>query len=611
MGLATRGRVLALGIELSLLALVGAASVRAGDSKPGVKKLDLKSTPTLKVDETVGHLANVQATGETPVQGVGLVVGLDMTGADPAPSMYRQKLLDQMRKARVPQAEKILASRTTSLVLVKAKIPPGISPRDTFDVELELAPNSATTSLENGFLLLTDLHQIGIAKGAELEGQLLASAYGPVMIDPANPKVGRVLGAARVKKEVPYTMAMNERRRNIKTAALVQVVINQRFNQLEGIDQQGMASAKTEEYLTLKVPRNYHHNQFRYFQVVENLPVVDNEVLRGQRMAAWSKELLDPKTAGAAALRLEGMGRNSLNALKAGLKSENAQVRFFAAEALAYLNDETGVDVLSNAAIQFPQFRAQALAALAALDQPAASIRLSELMSHADAEVRYGAFDALRVQDESSAYLGRVRVLRAEPEPEPDGGDAMALQIASGPRRKAARPRDPFDLYIVDCEGPPMIHVANTRRCEIVVFGRQQELLTPAVLGKGSILINAAQNDEKVQVSRIASTSDGGDQKLACPLQIGEIIREAANLGASYPEVLSLLRDAEKHKNLPGPLIVDAVPQASDLYDQAQYAGTDTTVKKDPALTRASAESKSARKNLFSRLRDRIGTKRK
>ena len=35
------------------------------------------------------------------VEGVGLVVGLDNTGADPPPSWYRKQLVDEMSKAGV------------------------------------------------------------------------------------------------------------------------------------------------------------------------------------------------------------------------------------------------------------------------------------------------------------------------------------------------------------------------------------------------------------------------------------------------------------------------------------------------------------------------------
>ena len=103
----------------------------------------------------------------------------------------------------------------------------------------------------------------------------------------------------------------------------------------------------------LKVPQVYHHNQDRYFRVVKLLPMVDSPALRAQRMAAWGKELLDPKTAGVAALKLEGLGVTAIDALKEGLASPNAQVRFFAAEALAYLERRRRAStVLAETAIE-------------------------------------------------------------------------------------------------------------------------------------------------------------------------------------------------------------------------------------------------------------------
>ncbi len=109
-----------------------------------------------------------------------------------------------------------------------------------------------------------------------------------------------------------------------------------------------MATAKTPSYLVLKVPTLYHQNQEHFFRVVQLLPMIDSPELRTRRIAAWSKELLDPKTAGVAAMKLEGLGSAGIEPLKAGLKNPNPQVRFFCAESLAYLNDTSGVDALGE-----------------------------------------------------------------------------------------------------------------------------------------------------------------------------------------------------------------------------------------------------------------------
>ncbi len=596
------GRIAAI---VAVLALTGAGPGKT----PAPKK---KPEPPLKVRETVGDLAKVPPMAEVRVEGVGLVIGLERTGSDPEPSAYRQALLDRMRKDGLPNAERWLASETTSLVLIKGRIPAGITTSDVLDVEIELPFTSKTTSLVGGKLIKADLRQVGLtAEGQRLpDGQVMATASGPVLIgsdtNPDDPRIGRILGGGRVKKDRNYVLMINEKRKSVRTAAIVQSVVNSRFSRLRGIDQEGMAKAKSDLYLDLMVPANYHHNQYRFFQVVENLSVVDNPQLRAVRMEQWGRELLDPKTAGQAAIRLEGIGRNASDVLKTGLSHPHPQVRFFAAEALAYVGDEAGATVLADAVANQPSFRAYALAALAALDEPAARLKLRGLMAHPNVEVRYGAFNALRTAYADDPYLGRVRVLHDEPEPEPEDGDAMALQIAA-PRKKPMR-SDPFALYVVDCEGPPMIHLSKTRRCEIVVFGRGQKLLTPLVLGTGPYQVNAIEGDQTIWISRIGSEAiDGPDQKIGAAPEVGSVICELANLGASYPEILALLQSADRQKNLPGDgaLVIDAVPTALPAYDQAQIAGTDATAKKDPAVGRAGAEApveKRPRKSLIDRV---------
>src|SRR5262249_11338853 len=141
------------------------------------------------------------------------------------------------------------------------------------------------------------------------------------------------------------------------------------------------------------------------------LQMIDSPELRVRRMAAWGKDLLDPTTAGVAATRLEGLGTVAIETLKEGLKSSSAQVRYFSAESLAYLNDSAGVDALGEAIVARSDLRAYALAALAALDQPAAHLKLRKLMDEPSIEVRYGAFNALRTLDPSDPFLGLVRVM--------------------------------------------------------------------------------------------------------------------------------------------------------------------------------------------------------
>jgi flagellar basal body P-ring protein FlgI len=563
-----------------------------------------KSEPlVLKVDETVGDLAFVLHGGEVKVEGVGLVAGLENTGADPPPSWFRTQLVDEMSKAGVEHASKLLTNPHFSMVIVRMVIPSGANPSDRLDVEVEVPPACGTTSLAGGYLMATRLREVMIAGGAPRTGSDVAVAQGPVMIgsakDTNDTKVGRVLGGGRVKKESPFTLVIKDKRKSIRTAAILEKVVNERFYQSEGSKQKGAATAKTDAYLTLRIPPSYHQNQERFFRVVQLLPMVDTPSLRVQRLAAWSKELMDVSTAGVAALKLEGLGKSAVEVLKPALKSEHPQVRFLAAEALAYLDEPAGVDVLGDTAVKLPKFRAYSLAALAAMDQPASHMKLRKLMDETDVEVRYGAFNSLRTLDPTDSMLGRIRVLddpRGAEQEQEEGTDSMAVAIASASRPRA---EDPFALYIVDSEGPPVVHVSRTRRSEIVVFGRSQKLLPPVVLGTGAILLNAADKDDHVEISKIVPSKFGdADVKLRSTMDLGEVMRRVANLGATYPELVSILEAASRQKNLPGTLVVDAVPSSNVDY-LAAILGKDATKKAEPEVKKASTSQPSRLRRLL------------
>jgi hypothetical protein len=68
------------------------------------------------------------------------------------------------------------------------------------------------------------------------------------------------------------------------------------------------------------------------------------------------------------------------------------------------------------------------------------------------------------------------------------------------------------------------------------------------------------------------------------------VLRRLANLGAAYPDVVTVLETANRQKNLPGQLVVDAVPTANNAYLEA-VLGKDINGKRDDAVKRTSGES--------------------
>src|SRR4029077_10288855 len=194
-------------------------------------------------------------------------------------------------------------------------------------------PACGTKSLAGGFLLMARLREVMLAGGGPKGGPEVAIAQGSVMIGtptrPNDPKVGRVLGGGKVKKDFPFTLVIRENRESVRTSKMLETVVNERFHQTENGHQKGAATAKTPSFLELKVPTLYHQNQERFFRVVQSLQMIDSPELRIRRIAVWGKDLLDPQTAGVAALKLEGLGSGAIESLQAALKSPNPQVRFF------------------------------------------------------------------------------------------------------------------------------------------------------------------------------------------------------------------------------------------------------------------------------------------
>ena len=74
-----------------------------------------------------------------------------------------------------------------------------------------------------------------------------------------------------------------------------------------------------------------------------------------------------------AALRLEAIGsEQAIEILTEGTRSDDPEARFYAAEALAYLDVTEAVEPLARAARDEPAFRVNAMAALSAMDDAAA-----------------------------------------------------------------------------------------------------------------------------------------------------------------------------------------------------------------------------------------------
>lgn len=493
----------------------------------------------------IGDYIHVTGLHAVPLEGVGLITNLDNTGDDPPATPYRIEILDDMRRRGIREPNRVLADPSTTIVQVRAYLPPLIRKGERFDVEVRVPDGGEATSLRGGTLLECQLsEQAFVPNRGALKGHRMAIATGQVLVggdedDPGSDTLQRGLipgGAVYAGNDRNLEIYVRNDYRNARMADTIARRIGQRFHDY---DQYGikkpLAEAVSNAKIELIVHRRYRDNYPRYLQCIRHLTLRDSTIDRQMRLQQLKDQLQAGPTAARAAIELEGIGVDALPILQSGLKAATLESRFYAAEALAYLGNSDGVDVLRTAAADEPAFRVFSLAALSSLGSSEAVAALESLLNHASMETRYGA----------------VR--------------ALSTIAADNPVIEAERMPGDFLLRVVDCEGEPMVHVTRRKKSEIVVLGAEQAFRAPMVASAGKeFLVKAEPGKSTVTVSRIVPGRDVERQQV--PARVADVVRALGRMEARYPDIVQLLIEAERQHNLPGPIGIDELPRAGRTY---------------------------------------------
>jgi hypothetical protein len=307
-----------------------------------------------------------------------------------------------------------------------------------------------------------------------------------------------------------------------------------------------VARARNEGKIDVCIPHSYRFNPQRYVRVALNIPLRETDVEAAQRYRQrLHKMLLDPAETLRAALRLEAVGKDSIPALKEGLASPHALVRFASAEALTYLGNTAGVEALALLARQNPLMTNFGLVALAGLDEGICRTKLAELLRCDDVALRTAAFMALRL-------------VAAHDPPERDGSPNRWLngQLLG----------ESFWLHQVAPQSAPLVTYALDKRPEIVLYGDSITLVTPTRLLIGQdFTLTAESGDDRCTVSRISKET--GHQQKQSALRLDEVLRTLAELGGNYADAVELLRKLEERQGLSCPIHVATVPPDVQLED--------------------------------------------
>jgi flagellar basal body P-ring protein FlgI len=550
---------------LTAVTLVGCAESAIRSQSPEIEALAKLEAST----RMVGDYAAPWGLNAKRIEHAALVTGLANTGSDPPPGPQRQTLLGDMQSRGVIEPNKLLASPSTGLVWVHGYLPPGVRKGDRFDIYLEVPPDNETTSLEGGWLMETRLAEMAVLGNAIRDGHELGLATGPVLVDPVSD--GTLDSKSKLRARVPgggisltdreLGLVLSAEHRSFAMSKRLGDWINRRFHAVIKGSKRGVATPRTDRYIALEVPPIYRHNLPRYLRVVQSVAVIEPPEGRHARLQLLERQLGDPVTAPSAALRLEAIGKDAIPTLRAALDSKDPEIRFAAAEALAYLGESVAAPHLAEAARTLRSARPAALAALGVLDDANGIDALQTLLASPSAETRYGAFRALWKMDRNLPLIRGERL-----------GDACSI-------------------HVLDVKGPPLVHVTRSYRPEIVFFGTDHPVADGLRAEAGSTIVVVVEG-RTARVSRFAAGAE--DQSVEVDATADAIVRAVIETGGTYPDAVQFLQQAGGRHALSSRLAFDAVPTEFDgrqsIHEEASRRARDIPADADDSTASARGE---------------------
>jgi hypothetical protein len=528
-----------------LLGLGGCKSWSIGADR---SKTNLASTAD-KTDKLayVSTMTNVWGAAPARIDGVGMVSELAGTGSAPAPTRFRDELVEDLRVRNVPEPNKLLSEDWTSLVLLQGILTTGCRTGSPFDVFVGLEPGSGTTSLEGGFLMPARLTPVRVGGGKVLQGSLAGTATGPVVIhavfdgESRGSKVaGIVPGGGRSTLNRQIGLQTKSEFETIKDSMIVAGAINGRFNYIENSQRQPVANAKSNRSIELQVPEIYRSNINRYLHVIRNIAIGESPSAQVSRLESLEQQLREPATAEVASLRLEALGEIGIAVLERALRHSDPKVRFMAAMSLVYQEKAVACEELGLLAEEQWAFRWHALTALAAIPNPAGKEVLRKLLQAKSVETRYGAVRCLVTNDKD---------------------DPEVVVESYGP---GGEDKKNFAVKTVFSAAEPVVHLARFKEPEVVIFNPDQTVRA----GFSFVIMGwtiTSRTDGQVEIKHFPL--DGRDRRVECSSQLGDVLRSLGKINANYSLVVRFLKQAAAEQALDGRLVINALPKPERAYD--------------------------------------------
>ncbi len=244
----------------------------------------LAVSPTLHAEVRIKDITSLEGARGNHLTGVGLVVGLNGTGA---PTQATQQMaIDMLRRfnisttiARQSLLDNVFKSKSTSLVVVTAELSDVARKGSKLDVTVSVLDEA--TSLEGGTLIRTPVY------GAD--GEVYAEAQGAVSIggfrtrganngQQNHPTAGRILGGAFVERE-----ALGEINQNGVVSLLLQDAdFTTSANICQAINERFPGAAKTKDHglVVVRVPTAFSRKVTEFVGEIGLLKVTPDTIAK-------------------------------------------------------------------------------------------------------------------------------------------------------------------------------------------------------------------------------------------------------------------------------------------------------------------------------------------
>lgn len=526
------------------------------------------------IANTVAEYAQLVG-GDRTVQGYGVVVGLGRKGSSEVPAYVQGYLKDFLAKKNLGSYRagtaslspmRFLRDKDTTVVLVKAVIPPGAPVGSRIDVAVSSLPETQTKSLDGGLLMPGELRLA--VSGVTARGgpsKVLAQAGGEVFLNPfldyttpsaaAQCRRGIIPGGGKVVVANPLVLQL--RRPAHEIASVLQRRINGRFGYNPRV-----AIAKGSSYIELHIPSKFRDN-YRYFlRLIMHLPInvgPGAEEAHARRIA----EAMTLPNADHDELSLvwEAIGSQVVPTVKKLYASSNPPEAFYAARTGLRLGDRAALEVLlrfavsSNSLMQIPAV--EELGRHPGLFRSATTLR--KLLDDDNELVRVAAYESLlKLGDRSS-----VR------------------------RTKVGR----FVLDLVRSDRNDVVYATQTMQPRIVVFGKDMKVLCPMFYRAPDdlVTINAKAEDKTLTVWRKIPWDGSYSESQNVDFNVKSLITvlgsppkrddkgNVVGLRLTYGQVVSVLHKLCKDGDIKAKFVLQISPDIQRIYRGVAAAGRSDT----------------------------------